>query len=116
MLATVREAAPAGEPVLWGTDYEVAGDRQKVDVFVIGLLNEGSGRCVRRRLKELLDSGWVTVIWNEALCDVCLLIEVNDEAALSAFLADGSEHPAQMRFSFLQLQGYLLRCCSDHLL
>lgn len=28
MLAVVRAAASAGEPVLWGTDYEVAGDRQ----------------------------------------------------------------------------------------
>jgi hypothetical protein len=28
MLATVRAAASSGEPVLWGTDYEVAGDRQ----------------------------------------------------------------------------------------
>jgi hypothetical protein len=28
LLAAVRAAAGAGEPVLWGTDYEVAGDRQ----------------------------------------------------------------------------------------
>jgi len=28
MLARVRAAVPAGEPALWGTDYEVAGDRQ----------------------------------------------------------------------------------------
>jgi hypothetical protein len=33
MLATVREAAPAGEPVLWGTDYEVAGDRQLIKLL-----------------------------------------------------------------------------------
>lgn len=30
MLAVVRAGAPAGEPVLWGTDYEVAGDRQLI--------------------------------------------------------------------------------------
>ena len=28
MLAAVRAVLPADEPVLWGTDYEVAGDRQ----------------------------------------------------------------------------------------
>jgi hypothetical protein len=28
LLATVRAAASSGDPVLWGTDYEVAGDRQ----------------------------------------------------------------------------------------
>lgn len=28
MLAVVRKAIPADQPVLWGTDYEVAGDRQ----------------------------------------------------------------------------------------
>ena len=28
MLAAVRAALPANRPVLWGTDYEVAGDRQ----------------------------------------------------------------------------------------
>jgi hypothetical protein len=30
MLAVVRLAAPDGEPVLWGTDYEVGGDRQLI--------------------------------------------------------------------------------------
>ena len=35
MLAAVRTIAPAGQPVLWGTDYEVAGDRQ-----LIGLLEK----------------------------------------------------------------------------
>jgi hypothetical protein len=30
MLAAVRAVAPASEPVLWGTDYDVAGDRQLI--------------------------------------------------------------------------------------
>ena len=30
MLATIRSAVPVGEPVLWGTDYEIAGDRQLI--------------------------------------------------------------------------------------
>ena len=33
MLAAVREAAPTDEPVLWGTDYEVAGDRQLIELL-----------------------------------------------------------------------------------
>jgi len=33
MLATVRAALPAGKPVLWGTDYEVAGDRQLLQLL-----------------------------------------------------------------------------------
>lgn len=33
MIATVREVAPVGEPVLWGTDYEVAGDRQLIKLL-----------------------------------------------------------------------------------
>jgi hypothetical protein len=33
MLATVRAAVPAGEQVLWGTDYEVAGDRQLIKLL-----------------------------------------------------------------------------------
>lgn len=33
MLAAVRAAAPAGKPVLWGTDYEVAGDRQLIQLL-----------------------------------------------------------------------------------
>jgi hypothetical protein len=33
MLAAVRVVAPAGEPVLWGTDYEVAGDRQLIKLL-----------------------------------------------------------------------------------
>lgn len=33
MLATVRAAAKAGQPVLWGTDYEVAGDRQLLELL-----------------------------------------------------------------------------------
>jgi hypothetical protein len=30
MLATIRSAVSVGEPVLWGTDYEIAGDRQLI--------------------------------------------------------------------------------------
>ena len=30
MLAVVRDAVPTSDPVLWGTDYEVAGDRQLI--------------------------------------------------------------------------------------
>jgi hypothetical protein len=33
MLASVRASVPAGQPVLWGTDYEVAGDRQLIRVL-----------------------------------------------------------------------------------
>jgi hypothetical protein len=33
MLAAVRAAVPASRPVLWGTDYEVAGDRQLLQLL-----------------------------------------------------------------------------------
>jgi len=33
MLAAVRKAIPSGQPVLWGTDYEVAGDRQLLKIL-----------------------------------------------------------------------------------
>lgn len=33
MLAAVRKAVPADDPVLWGTDYEVAGDRQLLQLL-----------------------------------------------------------------------------------
>ena len=33
MLATIRAVAPAGEQVLWGTDYEVASDRQLISLL-----------------------------------------------------------------------------------
>lgn len=33
MLASIRALAPAGEPVFWGTDYEVASDRQLISLL-----------------------------------------------------------------------------------
>lgn len=33
MLADVRAAIPTSDPVLWGTDYEVAGDRQLLEML-----------------------------------------------------------------------------------
>jgi hypothetical protein len=36
MLAAVRKAIPSSQPVLWGTDYEVAGDRQLLQILARG--------------------------------------------------------------------------------
>ena len=52
MLAAVRAAVPTNDPVLWGTDYEVAGDRQLLKL----LENAEKPAAAEAALEAVLDA------------------------------------------------------------
>ena len=60
LLVAARAAVPSGEPVLWGLDYEVAGDR-----FLLGRMRqrapEGAARAAVETLYERSAAAWTTV-------------------------------------------------------
>jgi hypothetical protein len=57
MVAKIRAAAPADEAVLWGTDYEVGGDRQLIKVLE-GADKPPAGEAAVRELAAASAASW----------------------------------------------------------
>ena len=68
---------------------EMAGDRNDVDVRVVGLPDQVAGLGVVGRIEEPFDAGRLGMVGKKALGDIGLLVEVHDQATAAAFLADG---------------------------
>jgi hypothetical protein len=83
---------------------KMARHRNDVDVSVVGLANEVSRLRVVGRIEKAFDAGRVRVVGEETLRDIRLLIEVHDEAAVAAFLANGGQQPAEVRLTDAALE------------
>jgi len=57
MLAAVRAAAPADEPLLWGTDYEVLGDRQLIKLLQRAV-KPGAAEAALEELADASAASW----------------------------------------------------------
>ena len=78
---------------------KVSRDRDNVDVRVFGVPDEIAGLGAIVWIKHPFDAAGFRVVGKETLRDVRLLVEIHDQAALAAFLANGRNEPAEVRLA-----------------
>ncbi len=88
-LARLREVLPG----------KMARHRDDVDVRVLSLVDEVLRLRVIARVKEPFDAGGVGMIGKKALGDIRLLVQVHDQAAPAALLANRSDQPTEVRLA-----------------
>ena len=83
---------------------KMAGHGNHVDMRVRGLPDEIAGFGTVVRIEQPLDAGGLVVVRQEALGDIGLLVEIYDQAAVTTFLADGGDKPADVRLANASLE------------
>jgi len=79
-------------------------DRQHVDVLIRRATDQRGRFQLGGRLENLFNAGRISVIGEETLRDVRLLVQIDNQAPECTLLTDGGEQPAKVCFAHATFQ------------